>query len=115
RVSCTVQETASPASASTIVAAGNAVTLATDNLPGYTLWVRGGNHGGDAILQLGGNLSNRSTILLQSADQGYRSDIATGPHTLTKLGRASSRARAGGEGVVAGSQKKQATVAGRTY
>ncbi len=57
---------------------GQDVTLATDNLVGYTLWVQGGNHGGDAILQLAANEANRGTILLQSADSNYQSDIATG-------------------------------------
>ncbi len=89
-VNCTLQETAAPASASTITAAGQGVTLATDNLAGYTLWVRGGNHGGDAVLQLAGDRATTATILLQSADNTYQSDIATGSSTLTNLGTISS-------------------------
>ena len=57
-VNCTLQETAAPASPSTIVVAGQGVTLATDNLAGYTLWVQGSNHYGDAVLTLAGSVSN---------------------------------------------------------
>ena len=109
-VNCSLQETAAPASASTILVAGKNVTLATDNLAGYTLWVQGSDHGGDAILQLGGSLANRGAILLQSANNTYQSDIATGSNTLTNLGTISSGGGSGGVRSINGTLNNQATV-----
>ena len=109
-VNCQLQETAAPASPSTIVVAGNAVTLATDNLAGYTLWVQGSDHGGNAVLQLGGSLANRGTILLQSANNTYQSEINTGSSTLTNLGTISSGAGSGGLRVISGTLNNQATI-----
>ena len=109
-VNCQLQETAAPASPSTIVVAGSGVTLATDNLAGYTLWVQGSDHGGNAVLQLGGSLANRGTILLQSANNTYQSEINTGSSTLTNLGTISSGAGSGGLRVISGTLNNQATI-----
>ncbi len=109
-VNCTLEETAAPASASTILVSGTTTTLATDNLAGYTLWVQGSPHYGDTVLHLGGSLANRGTILLESVVNGDRSDIATGSYTLTNLGTITSGAGAGGERLITGTLNNQATI-----
>src|SRR5262249_41973947 len=99
-----------PSSASTITATGQGVALASDNLAGYTLWGRGGNFGGDAILQIAGSPSNRGVILLQSADSNYQSNIATGSSTLTNVGTISSGGGSGGSRIISGTLDNRATV-----
>src|SRR5438034_393192 len=50
------------------------------------------------------------TIHLESANQGFRSDIATGSSTLTNLGTISSGAGTGGERLISGTLDNQAIV-----
>ncbi len=110
---CALFETASPASASTIIATSVGDTLETDNLSGYTIWVNGnGLFNTDAILKLGGNVSNLGTILLQSSNSNYQSNIATGSSTLTNLGTITSSLGSGGNRIVSGTLNNQGTVAG---
>ena len=70
--------------------AGNGDILETDNLSGYTIWVNGnGLFNTDAILNLGASVTNenRGTILLESSNNTYQSNIATGSYTLTNPAR----------------------------
>src|SRR5262249_35453104 len=73
---CVLQETAAPASPSQILIGGQGVTLATDNLAGYTLLVNGNNAYGNAVLTLASSLSNDGTIVLQSSNNTW-SDTLT--------------------------------------
>ena len=108
---CKLFETASPASASTIVIAGTGDTLESNNLAGYTLWVNGnGLFNTDAILNLGANVSNRGAILLESSNNTYQSNIATGSSTLTNLGTITSSLGTGGNRIISGTLNNQATI-----
>ncbi len=112
-LNCQLVETTSPASASTIVIAGVNDTLESDNLAGYTLWINGNSlFNSDAILKLGGNVNNRGSILLESSNGGYQSNIATGSYTLTNLGTISSSLGSGGNRIISGTLANEGTVAG---
>src|SRR5262249_41460554 len=100
---CTLTETASPASASTIVVTGTGDVLASNNLAGYTIWVNGnGLFNTDAILNLGANVSNLGGILLQSSNNTYQSNIAIGSYTLTNAGTITASAGSGGNRIITG-------------
>ena len=110
-VGCNLIETASPASASTIIIAGTTDTLSSNNLAGYTIWVNGNSlFNSDAILQVGANVSNLGTILLQSSNGAYQSNVATGSFTLTNEGTISSGAGSGGNRIFSGTLDNQGTV-----
>ena len=53
-----------------ILVGGAGDTMTTNNLAGTTLWVNGSSAFGDAVLYLGGSLSNLGTILLESSNGG---------------------------------------------
>ena len=55
-------------------------------LQSVTIWVQGRDGFGDAKLNLSANATNSGTILLQSANNTYQSEINTGSSTLTNLG-----------------------------
>src|SRR5262249_37374203 len=107
---CTLTETASPASASTIVIAGTGDVLGTNNLAGYTIWVNGnGLFNADAILKLGANVTNLGTILLQSSNQGYQSNNASGSSTLTNPCPTPPSSGRGGNRIISGTLVNQGT------
>ncbi len=109
--SCKLYETASPASASTIVVASTSDTLETDNLSGYTVWVNGSSlFNTDAILNLGANVNNRGAILLESSNGAYQSNIATGSSTLTNLGTIQASLGSGGARIISGTLANQGSV-----
>ena len=111
---CALYETASPSSASTIMIAGNGDVLETDNLSGYTIWVNGnGLFNTDATLNLGANVTNENggTILLQSSNNTYQSNIATGSYTLTNVGTITAEGGSGGNRIISGTLDNQGTIA----
>ncbi len=66
--------------------------------------MQGGDHGGDTILKLGGSEANHGAILLQSANNTYKSDISTGSSTLTNdyAGTIQINPGSGGERLIQG-------------
>ena len=110
---CTLTETAAPASASTIVIAGTGDVLASANLSGYTIWVNGnGLFNSDAVLSLGANVTNAGTILLQSSNNTYQSNLVTGSHTLTNVGTITAEGGSGGNRIFSGTVVNQGTISG---
>ncbi len=109
-VGCTLEEIASPTSASTILISGTTTTLATDNLSGYTIWVQGSGHYGDTILKLGASVNNFGAILLQSANAGYQSNIATGSYTLTNQGTITAAPGSGGNRIITGDLTNEGSI-----
>ncbi len=51
-----------------------------------TIWVNGSSAGGNAVLSVSQGVTNDGTILLESSNATYASDIATGSNTLTNVG-----------------------------
>jgi hypothetical protein len=75
-----------------------------------TIWVQGSDAGGDAVLTASQGITNYGTILLQSANSTWRSDINTGSSTLTNLGTITSGAGSGGERLIVGTTDNKATI-----
>ena len=75
-----------------------------------TIWVQGSNAGGDAILTASQRITNNGTVLLQSINGTWRSDINTGSSTFANLGTITSGAGTGGERLFAGTLDNQATI-----
>src|SRR5262249_36506902 len=75
-----------------------------------TIWVKGSNAGGDAILTASQGITNFGTMHLESADGTWRSDINTGSSTLTNLGTISSALGKGGERMIVGTTDNRATI-----
>ncbi len=108
----TIQETASPPTPSTIVLV-NYATLATDNLAGYTLWVRGESFGGNLTLTSAGSFTNHGTLRLESSDSTYDSSLTLGGGgTLTNAadGTLLVNAGSGGSRILSGNLTNQGTV-----
>ena len=74
----TLREAAAPAAGTTILVDG-ATALATDNLPGVTVWAEGNdlfNYNVGATLTAADGVANHGTILLQSISGGYTDTLA---------------------------------------
>lgn len=107
----TLQETTSPAGASTIVLAGS-TTLTSDNLAGYTLWVQGGNFGGHGALAAAGGFTNYGTLRLETINGGYNETVTAGSGTLTNAagGTILTNAGTGGNRTLTGAVTNQGTI-----
>ncbi len=96
-----VRATASPALPTTLVLVGPDNVLLGDVPPNVVLWVQGRQSNGSAKLTVPGPSTNRGTILLESRDSTYDSDLALGA-TLTNHGTIDVRAGTRGDRRIAG-------------
>ena len=85
-------------------------TLTGNVAAGQMLSIQGSSAGGDAILNLGGNVSNAGAILLESSNGAYQSNIATGSSTLTNIGTITSSLGTGGNRIITGTLANQGTI-----
>ncbi|MFI5456981.1 MAG: hypothetical protein ACHRXM_16165 [Isosphaerales bacterium] len=76
-----------------------------------TIWVHGSAAGGNATLSVSQGITNDGTILLESSNNAYQSNIATGSSTLTNLGTITASPGSGGNRIISGTLNNQATVA----
>ena len=97
--------------ASTVGAFGASSVLVNNLSPSVTVWVEGRSSFGDAILNLPSSASNAGTILLESSNNTYQSNIATGSSTLTNLGTIHSSLGSGGNRIISGTLNNQGTIA----
>ena len=75
-----------------------------------TIWVNGSSAGGNAVLSVSQGITNDGTILLESSNSTYASDIATGSNTLTNVGTIKVSLGSGGQRQVSGAVNDQGTV-----
>jgi hypothetical protein len=97
---------------STVIAAGPS-TLTANLSPAVTVWVQGSNRFGHAILTTAAGATNAGTILLQSADDTWRSNLTVSSGLLTNAagGTIQVNAGSGGERVLTGNVTNLGTVA----
>jgi len=86
-------------------------TLETGNRAGYTLWVHGSSAGANATLTLAGTLTNAGTILLESTDQPWQSNVVLPVgETLINTGTIQANVGINGQRLINGNVSNAGTI-----